>query len=118
EYHFVEWTGDITSTNAAETFTMDGNKTITANFALLNNITKIESDLVNIYPNPFRNSITIKSESEIESVVIYDLSGKTLINNQLAKQNTINTNSLSKGVYLIEIKMRNGKINTKKIVKK
>ncbi|MBN2165609.1 MAG: hypothetical protein JW717_04980, partial [Marinilabiliaceae bacterium] len=34
EYHFVEWTGDITSTNATETVTMDGNKTITANFAI------------------------------------------------------------------------------------
>ena len=33
-YHFVEWTGDLTSgTNPAD-ITMDGNKTVIANFAI------------------------------------------------------------------------------------
>ena len=40
-YHFVEWTGDALSTNPTTSVTMDGDKTVTANFAPTGIITSI-----------------------------------------------------------------------------
>jgi len=40
-YHFVEWTGDASGTNPTTSVTMDGDKTVTANFARENIITSI-----------------------------------------------------------------------------
>jgi uncharacterized repeat protein (TIGR02543 family) len=33
-YHFVDWTGDLTGSTNPSSITMDGNKTVTANFAI------------------------------------------------------------------------------------
>ena len=40
-YHFVEWTGDASGTNPTASVTMDGGKSVTANFARENIITSI-----------------------------------------------------------------------------
>jgi len=60
-----------------------------------------------IYPNPAKEYIVLKSnEINLGSKIdIFDVAGKLLISNKLNKniENTIATNSLSKGIYLVSV---------------
>lgn len=63
-YEFVDWTGDATGTDATVTITVDGDKSVTANFSLTTTgIEQIsntnQSGLLQNYPSPFSVSTTI-----------------------------------------------------------
>ena len=66
-----------------------------------------ENSAFTIFPNPAKNLVYIKSDSEIEQVRIIDALGKVI----LAQNNTeINVEHLAKGIYTIEISTGNGKV--------
>lgn len=72
------------------------------------------NDLLQIYPNPAVDEITIKSDQPFESVLIFDLAGKELIR---TADNKISFD-LSSGCYWMSIVYHNGKrINRKFLVK-
>jgi hypothetical protein len=72
------------------------------------------------YPNPVDGGVfTISTDSGIEKIVIYNLSGaktKELEGNDSTQQ-TINVEGFSAGCYLVQIILDNGKINTAKLIK-
>ena len=83
--------------------------------------TDFEINGFSIYPNPAKESFVIKSTEAIfaSKIDVLDITGKLLISKKLNKniENTIDTNSLSKGIYLISIETSSGAIyNTKLIV--
>jgi len=63
-----------------------------------------------VYPNPFDESITIKSTELIETVTVNNLHGQTVYMNNLVKENniTITTEKFPAGVYIINV---NGLVN-------
>lgn len=79
---------------------------------------------VNVYPNPANAqtnvSFTLNNESTVV-VSVSDLSGKTVYSNNLgsvksgAHNTTVNTDSLSNGVYMVNV-TANGVISTQKLV--
>jgi N-acetyl-anhydromuramyl-L-alanine amidase AmpD len=85
-----------------------------------------ESDLVNIYPNPFANSFTVsldlQNDSEINMTLI-DAAGREIISYQTKESagvylKTIDANSLnlSRGMYWVKIKYNNQEL-CKKLIK-
>ena len=64
---------------------------------------------ISVYPNPVKDQLTIKGQ--IESVEIYDAFGKLVLT---STKNTINTRSLSNGIYIVNIKS-NDLTTTKRI---
>jgi polygalacturonase len=72
------------------------------------------------YPNPVKgDNFTVNTDSGIEKIVIYNLSGakmKELIGNDSTQQ-TINIEDFSGGCYLVQIILDNGKMNTAKLIK-
>ncbi|MBT3621346.1 MAG: T9SS type A sorting domain-containing protein [Flavobacteriales bacterium] len=64
-------------------------------------INNIEALHFSIYPNPANNKITINTTQQHILVSIYNITGKKVIE---TTKKTINTSSLSKGCYIIEIK--------------
>ncbi len=70
---------------------------------------------INLYPNPVTDMLYVEGESDIKSVVIYNLAGQmiTLRNSQ----NQINVSNLSKGIYAVKITLADGSIVNRKIVK-
>jgi hypothetical protein len=66
------------------------------------------NDEFQIYPNPASNSIQLKSENETNvEVTIFDITGRLVLKNQLEnlmQNNSMETTSLSNGIYVIEIK--------------
>jgi len=71
------------------------------------------SDLT-LYPNPASEILNIHSDSNVQHVVIFDLNGKRLIENNSAP---INISFLPKGIYIIQIATENGRTETRKLVK-
>jgi hypothetical protein len=63
---------------------------------------------IQVFPNPASNSIQLKSENETNvEVTIFDITGKLLLKHQLkdlTQNNSIETTTLSNGIYIIEIK--------------
>ena len=73
---------------------------------------------LSIYPNPVVDLITIRSNSLMNSVVLFDLKGDVLYQetNFNSQNKTIDFSSLPAGVYLLSVNSTNGK-SLQKIVK-
>lgn len=82
------------------------NTTLTVHENILSNF--------NVYPNPTQDSWTIKSDQTIDSVLIYDIFGKQVmeITND-SNQAFINATNLPNGIYLAKINTNNGATSVK-----
>ena len=63
--------------------------------------------LPEIYPNPVRDVLFIRSETPVESLTVYDLSGR-ICRQAGAGVTTLSTKDLNSGVYLVRIKTAAG----------
>ena len=77
-----------------------------------NFVSSSESNKLEIYPNPTKNIIHIKNNTEIEKIKIFDYLGKEVLT-QTQNNNEINVENLSKGIYVIEIHSENKKVYRK-----
>ena len=78
-------------------------------------LSTLENELgkvVILYPNPMNNVLNFSADLPILKVEIYDMAGR-LINVKTAPDNTIYTNDLKSGNYLVKIYSQNGITNTK-----
>ena len=72
---------------------------------------------MNIFPNPLTSSIIIKINESGAILKIYSISEQLLNEEKLKKgENTVNTQELSKGIYLLEV-ISGGKSNHYKVIK-
>ena len=74
-------------------------------------IEDIAFELINIYPNPFRNTISINSPKEtIQNVTLYDINGRIV--SKVASKNALNvqidTSILEGAMYFVKITTTNG----------
>ncbi|MDI9872624.1 DUF1028 domain-containing protein [Flectobacillus roseus] len=71
-----------------------------------------------IFPNPTSDIVNIKSETEITSYRLYDLSGKILLENRISQDNVnIDIKSLQSGEYIIILLNEDIVISKHKIIK-
>lgn len=68
-----------------------------------------------LYPNPTKNTITIKSEETDYSIQIYDLNGRLILNSNKVQDDTINVSSLTKGTYLFKF-LSKEKVSVQKVI--
>ncbi|SEM75554.1 major paralogous domain-containing protein/Por secretion system C-terminal sorting domain-containing protein [Chryseobacterium taichungense] len=68
-----------------------------------------------VYPNPTKGIVSIKSDSSIEAVKIINSVGQNI--NVPFSQNQIDMHGLPNGMYIIEFKLKNRQSVTKKIIK-
>lgn len=91
--------------------------TQTVNVTLLS-VDEIEIGGVNIYPIPNTGMINFRNESSksVSEYSIQSLSGKKLLSGVLhVGEGTIDTHSLSAGIYMINFKMEDGSLMTRKL---
>lgn len=71
-----------------------------------------ENNGFSLYPNPAKESFTIKSSTSnlATKIDVIDLTGKLLFTKQVSTnpENTIATTALSKGIYLVSVETTNG----------
>jgi hypothetical protein len=74
-----------------------------------------ESSNVSVYPNPATSSFRIQSNKEISKVVIYDLLGSKVFEDNVFNQTdvAIDIRDLQPGIYLVEINTSEGIITQK-----
>lgn len=85
----------------------------------ISSLTKFNKSNVsmNVYPNIFNNKINIEADAQLNSYVIYEISGKVIQEGQLnGKQAIVNTQSINSGIYLLMVNTSEGLVS-KKIVK-
>ncbi|MFY7987638.1 MAG: PQQ-dependent sugar dehydrogenase [Flavobacterium sp.] len=79
-----------------------------------------ENNGFSLYPNPTKESFTIKSSTSnlATKIDVIDLTGKLLFTKELSAnpENTIATSVLSKGIYLISVETTNGTNYTTKLI--
>ena len=66
----------------------------------LTSIKNIKDLEIKVYPNPFDESISLIPNIQYESIIIYDINGKKVLE---TSENIINTKPLKKGIYILKI---------------
>ena len=74
---------------------------------------ELSSDTLNLYPNPSRNFIQISGLKKLENYSIFSLLGTEISKGTISDKESIDTQNLNNGVYLL--KFNNG--NTLKFIK-
>lgn len=75
----------------------------------------VSQSSIRIYPNPTSDVLNISSKEEIETINIFDLTGKKVIS---SAEKSISVAHLPKGNYTLSVKHKNGKISSEKFIKK
>ena len=79
------------------------------------NVTKDEND-IKLYPNPFTDFIRISEVKNVTSISIIDMSGRAVKTMKPATE--LKVGDLQSGMYLINLKMKDGSVQTVKAIKK
>ena len=90
-------------------------KLLYSNITTISDVT-IKPKTVSILPNPAKNELKIVSENQIQSVDIYDLTGRLMLKNELLSSNTLNISGLAQGVYFVHSKFTDTKTAVSKII--
>ena len=104
-YFFESWTegGEIVSTEPQITFTVEGNRSLTANLYYFDAVNDNEENLLRVYPNPTNEVVNI--EGAALEVKIYNALGQLVVSekNNAQQLMQINVSQLETGIYTIVI---------------
>ncbi|GEM_PF-3774080 len=113
---FLNWSGDtdhVDDPEAAETkVTMpDDDVLLIANFEDHTSVINLKKADLTIFPNPAKNSVTVKSNEIINEVKLISVSGQ-VVNSIVvdALQAEFNVSNLKEGIYLIQIHTNEGTV--------
>ncbi|MCU4164247.1 choice-of-anchor J domain-containing protein [Carboxylicivirga caseinilyticus] len=77
---------------------------------------KKETKTVKVVPNPFSTEFKVEG-ADVTGVTLYNAAGQ-LVKNVPAISGVVSTSDLSKGMYILQIKMADGTVTTQKVIKK
>ena len=102
-YKFVNWTDRdfVISIFENFTYTLSSSRTLTANFEVLSGMYDQKSSLINIYPNPASDFISVTGITGQTEVKFYNSTGINVLNTTIEKNDVINIASLQKGLYFV-----------------
>lgn len=83
----------------------------------LDQLNVIEKKDPSFYPNPVRDIIKLTHQENVSRIRVISLTGKTLVDLEKPTK-SIDLSHLSKGMYLINFDMKDGKRVARKLVKK
>ena len=73
---------------------------------------------VTFYPNPVKDFLTLVSETKIETVHLYNVSGQKMNISSKPENSTLNMSTLPSGVYIVSIILVDGRNESFKVIKK
>jgi hypothetical protein len=112
--------GMVTFTGAADPdFAPVINLTYGPKTTSLYEVTGLDSDKLQVYPNPATAALHITgiNDAEIFSADIFDLPGKLVLRSQVS-QHTVDISEVPSGIYLLKVTTVTGKVLTTKVIKK
>jgi Secretion system C-terminal sorting domain len=73
---------------------------------------------VQVFPNPIVDKLFIKTgTNSLSEIILYDIASRNLLQQKFMNSVSINTEQLAKGIYLYEVRNKNGVIKKGKVVK-
>lgn len=69
----------------------------------------VSESSVNIYPNPVNNKLFVSTNSKIEAISIYTITG-VMVYNENISNNVIDVTNLNSGIYFVKINTKEGEI--------
>jgi hypothetical protein len=127
---FATWLGDVNSLRIrfADADNPDLGKPSDAGTIVLDNVVFSfdpalevnDNDFNNdvaVYPNPVSNVLNINSERQIDSVIIFNISGQKVIENTSSFNGQIDVAKLTSGIYFVKVTSNNSS-STIKFIKK
>lgn len=93
------------------------NVEVKQNTNLATSETVIKENKINVYPNPFTDTLTISDMSKVQSVSIIDVSGR-LVKTIEKPSSVLQLRDLKEGLYLVVLNMKDGSKQTVKAIKK
>ena len=111
-YVFLRWTdaNDVEiSTEASFDFTMPAEDvTLIAEFDIEDFVEELDGSMINLFPNPASEVFTITASSNINAVVITDITGKVVFNDLVNNTEMVIRNQFETGVYIVRIYTEEG----------
>ncbi len=78
----------------------------------------VENDYFSLFPNPFSDKINLTiNNNESSEIILYDIASKNVLQQKFTNSVSLNTVQLAKGIYIYEVKNKNGVIQKGKVVK-
>lgn len=96
-------------------FAVDDFKVTTTGTLATSEVSKVSSSSVSVFPNPTTDVLNIKSKDKVNSIEIYDISGRKVSAELVGDK--VNVRHLNPGSYIINIETKAGK-TTEKFIKK
>lgn len=96
------------------------NRTDTTECFSINNVSieNIVQKEITIFPNPTNGKIHLQHlPHSIQKIIVKDITGKIIYSENTIPDNSIDISSFKTGVYILTIKMENGEVLNKRIVK-
>ncbi|WP_282035746.1 InlB B-repeat-containing protein [Saccharicrinis aurantiacus] len=119
DYAFESWSGAYVGTENPLTLIITSDEPITANYKNITAVKKHVANILSISPNPTSGSFTIKLiQPEEAQYKIYTASGQIIDAGNFFNETTVNLNSRSMGVILVEIITSRGKDVQKVLINK
>jgi hypothetical protein len=73
---------------------------------------------INIFPNSFSDELNIKTSiKEPSEIILYDIVSRKLLQQKFTSSVTLNTAQLARGIYIYEVKNKEGVVKKGKVVK-
>lgn len=80
-------------------------------------LAETKTELIGLYPNPAQDKIQF-SGATVNQVLIYDLTGKVVLENNYVLNNEVSLNHIQTGIYQVVLKTENSISNQKLVIKK
>ena len=121
-YQFLNWTEEDEEVSTDDTFVFiaESPRNFIAHFEPETAVFELDGQEISLYPNPFNRTFTIQNATHVQQVIITNLLGQHILYKQLSgsETETISTENLPKGIYMVHIIMENGMRKTVKMIKK
>ncbi len=75
-----------------------------------------QNDNINIWPNPAKSFVDISSARQIREITLTDITGRLVYSDYAFKKSSINISHLSKGIYILRMKIADDIISRKLII--
>ena len=84
----------------------------------LTSISEIKNTNIKIYPNPFSDRLFFTlNDNDDSEIIIYDFTARKLLQQKFTNSVSLNTEQLAKGLYLYEVRSKDGSCKKGKVVK-
>ncbi len=99
----AEWDGDMREV------VVEANMLVEDIFAEPTSVDLVETESINLFPNPANNNVTITADSSIMQISIFNIAGQQVYHNNVnAERHSVELGDFNNGIYMVRVLTANG----------